>query len=195
MRIISGSGRGRRLHSPPNMRVRPTADRVKESLFNILSVLLGSFEGLRVLDIFAGTGSLGIEALSRGAVQAVFIDNHKGSVVLIEKNLGMLGFAGNARVLERDVLAGMRSLERKGAPFNLVFLDPPYRQGLAERTLGYLADSMLIDENSLVVAELSSGEAPPAVYGSLREFDRRVYGDTMILFFRRAHGEQPGLEP
>ncbi len=190
MRIIGGSARGRRLLSPPNLRIRPTADRVKESLFNILTVLLGGIEGLRVLDIFAGTGNLGLEALSRGAAQATFIDNHKGSVALIAKNLQTLGFNDKSHVLEKEALAGLRSLEKKEAPFDLVFIDPPYRQGLAERVLDYLAASELLDEDSLVVAEASSRETLPTVFGTLREFDRRVYGDTMLLFYRRASGEQ-----
>ncbi len=194
MRIISGSARGRRLHAPPNLRVRPTADRVKESLFNILITLLGDFDGLRVLDIFAGTGNLGMEALSRGAGHAVFIDNHKGSTVLITKNLAMLGFAERSRVLERDALAGLRMLEEREAPFNLVFMDPPYGQGLAEKALDYLAASALVGDESLVVAEVSSRETLPAEVGALREFDRRVYGDTALHFFRRdAAGKN--LEP
>jgi 16S rRNA (guanine966-N2)-methyltransferase len=185
LRIISGSARGHRLLSPPNLRIRPTADRVKESLFNILSVLLGGIERLRVLDIFAGTGNLGMEALSRGAAQAVFIDNHKGSVTLIAKNLRILGFEGRARVLEKDALAGLCYLEKKEAPFHLVFIDPPYRQGLAQRALEYLAVSALIDDNSVAVAEFSAKETMPTAFGNLREFDRRVYGDTMIAFFHK----------
>jgi 16S rRNA (guanine966-N2)-methyltransferase len=183
LRIISGSARGRRLLSPKNYRIRPTADRVKESLFNILSVLMGSFAGCRVLDIFAGTGSLGIEALSRGAAQAVFIDSHRESAALVAKNLQLLGFTDRGRVLESEALSALRSLEKKELTFSLVLIDPPYRQGLAERVLEYLAVSALIDENSLVVAEISSGEALPGAFGALREFDRRDYGDTAIVFF------------
>ena len=185
MRIISGSARGRRLLSPKNYRIRPTADRIKESLFNILSVLLGSFAGSRVLDIFAGTGNLGIEALSRGAAQAVFIDSHKESAALVAKNLRLLGFSDRGRVLESEALSALRSLGKQAATFSLVFIDPPYRQGLAEKVLEYLAASALIDEDSLVVAETSSDEVLPTAFGPLQEFDRRVYGDTAIAFFTR----------
>lgn len=186
MRIISGSARGRRLLSPKNYRIRPTADRVKESLFNILSVLMGSFAECRVLDIFAGTGNLGIEALSRGAAQAVFVDSHKESAALAAQNLRLLGFTDRGRVLESEALSALRSLEKRDSTFSLVFIDPPYRQGLAEKVLEYLADSALIDDNSLVVAEISSGEVLPTAFGALREFDRRAYGDTAIAFFRRS---------
>jgi len=184
LRVISGSARGRRLLSPKNYRIRPTADRVKESLFNILSVLMGSFAECRVLDIFAGTGNLGIEALSRGAAQAVFVDSHKESAALVATNLRLLGFTERGRVLESEALSALRSLEKREATFSLVFIDPPYRQGLAEKVLEYLAASALIDDNSLAVAELSSGEVLPTAFGALREFDRRVYGDTAIAFFR-----------
>lgn len=185
MRIISGSARGRRLLSPKDSRVRPTADRVKGSLFNIMQVLLASFAGFRVLDIFAGTGNLGLEALSRGAASAVFIDSHKESAALVEKNLKLLGFGDRGRVLEREALPALRSLEKRETPFNLVFVDPPYRQGLAEKVLEFLATSALIDARSLVVVELSSRELLPTEFGALREFDRRVYGDTAVAFFRR----------
>lgn len=185
MRIISGSARGRRLLTPKKFMIRPTADRVKESLFNILVVLKGGFDQYRVLDLFAGTGNLGIESLSRGAAQAVFIDNHKDSVILVAKNLRMLGFTDRSRVIEKEALAALRFLEKTETPFHLVFIDPPYRQGLAERVLKYLADSTLINESSLVIVEVSSGEILPTVFDNLKEFDRRTYGDTAIAFFQR----------
>jgi 16S rRNA (guanine966-N2)-methyltransferase len=188
LRIISGSARGRRLLAPKNSLIRPTADRVKESLFNILSVLIAGYDDCRALDIFAGTGNLGIEALSRGAANAVFIDSHKESVALVIKNLRMLGFADKGRVIERDAISALRSLEKREAPFRLVFIDPPYRQGLAERVLEYLAVSAMIDENSLVIAEMSSGELLPTAFDNLTQFDRRVYGDTAIVFFRLMPG-------
>jgi 16S rRNA (guanine(966)-N(2))-methyltransferase RsmD len=184
LRIVSGSARGRRLFSPKDARVRPTADRVKESLFNILQALPIRFTGCRVLDIFAGTGNLGLEALSRGAAFAVFIDSHKESAALVEKNLRLLGFSDRGRVLEREALSALRSLERREEPFQIVFIDPPYRQGLAEKVLGVLATSPLIDACSLIVVEFSSREVLPSEFGVLRMFDRRVYGDTAIAFFR-----------
>jgi len=187
LRIISGSARGRRLHPPKNSLIRPTADRVKEALFNILAVLQGDFDGCRVLDIFAGSGNLGLEALSRGAGYTVFIDSQKESATLVNKNLCICGFAERARVLESEALEALGYLERSEAPFRLVFIDPPYGHGLAEKALGYLACSRLIDEDSLVVVESSCKEALQNEYIGLRQFDRRVYGDTAIAFFRRTH--------
>ena len=191
MRIISGSARGRRLLSPKNSLIRPTADRVKESLFNILNGLIACYDNCRTLDIFAGTGNLGLEALSRGAAYAFFIDNHKESVALVIKNLRMLGFDDRGRVIEREALSALRSLDKMKAPFQLVFIDPPYRQGLAERVMQFLATSALIDGNSLVIVEISSNELLPTAFDNLREFDRRVYGDTAIVFFRRMPEENP----
>lgn len=188
MRIISGSARGRRLFTPKNSLIRPTSDRVKESLFNILNSLVAGYDGCRALDIFAGTGNLGIEALSRGASNAVFIDSYKESVALVIKNLRNIGFADRGRVIERDAIPALMSLENREPPFQLLFIDPPYRQGLAERVLEYLAVSSLIDERSLVIVEISAGEILPEVFDTLTEFDRRVYGDTAVVFFRRMPG-------
>jgi 16S rRNA (guanine(966)-N(2))-methyltransferase RsmD len=157
---------------------------VKEALFSILGSLMGTFSGCRVLDLFAGTGNLGIEALSRGAAEAVFVDNHRESVALVTRNLQTLGFAERSRVIENEVLAALRFLERTGGAFQLVFLDPPYRQGMASQVLERLAYSSLLDESSVVVVEYAAGEVIPAGFGALRGFDRRTYGDTSLAFFR-----------
>ena len=183
MRIISGSARGRRLLTPKGSHIRPTSDRVKESLFSILTVLLGNFSGRRVLDIFAGTGNLGIEALSRGASEAVFIDGNREAAALVKKNMDLAGFADRGRILHKEALAALKTLGKTEGPFGLVFLDPPYREGLSEKVLEFLALSELIDENSLIVAETAAREELPSEFCRLQEFDKRVYGDTAIAFF------------
>lgn len=188
MRIISGSARGRRLLAPKDYRIRPTSDRVKESLFNILTVLLNNFSGCRVLDIFAGTGNLGIEALSRGAADAVFIDDNREATALVQKNLILAGFADRGKILHKEALAALKSLEFKDGPFGLVFLDPPYRLGLSEKVLEFLASSRLVDAGTVIVAETAAREHLSANFGSLEEFDKRVYGDTAITFFMRKAG-------
>ncbi len=184
MRIIGGTAGGRKLTPPRGKRVRPTSDRVKEALFNILASLLGTLSDCRVLDLFAGTGNLGIEALSRGAAEAVFVDNHRESVALVTRNLRSLGFIERSRVIDKEVLVALRVLEKDGASFRLIFLDPPYREGIAIEVLDRLASSPLLDESSVVVVESATGEAIPACFGALREFDRRIYGDTSLAFFR-----------
>ena len=185
MRVISGSARGRKLIAPQGVRVRPTADRVKEALFSIILSREGSLAGRRILDLCAGTGALGIEALSRGAVEAVFVDNHQESAGVITRNLGTAGFAGKGRVLVREVLSALRELEVKGERFDLVFLDPPYGTGLTEKILSGLAGSRVLTDGALVVAEITSGEELASTFGVLQECDRRRYGDTAVAFFEK----------
>ena len=187
MRVISGSARGRRLLTPKDWHIRPTSDRVKESLFNILTALLGNFSGLRLLDVFAGTGNLGIEALSRGAAAAVFIDENREAVTLVKKNLELAGFADRSKVLQKEALSALKWLEKSEGPFGLVFLDPPYQVGLSEKVLEYLASAELIDESSMVIAETAAKEKLPSEFGRLQEFDKRVYGDTALSFFSLVH--------
>lgn len=165
------------------MRVRPTADRVKEALFSAIVSREGSLTGKRVLDLCAGTGSLGIEALSRGAGGATFVDNHRESAALIARNLELAGCGGKGRVLQREALTALRELAERGEGFDLVFLDPPYRQGLSAQLLDALAGSRLLGEGSLVIAEIATGEELPETFGPLRQCDRRRYGDTTVVLF------------
>lgn len=185
MRVIGGTARGRRLAAPRGERVRPTADRVKEALFSILTSLLGNLEGLRVLDIFAGTGSLGIEALSRGCREAVFVDSHRESAAVIRQNLTQLGLIDRSRVILKDADSAIQSLAGNTTPFQIIFLDPPYRLGLAEKVLTQLAASPFVAGETIIVAESDPGEHLPDSYGPLFQFDRRVYGDTALTFFQK----------
>ncbi|MCM0083653.1 16S rRNA (guanine(966)-N(2))-methyltransferase RsmD [Geomonas sp. Red32] len=191
MRIIAGEARGRTLHAPKNMRVRPTADRVKEALFSMLMSRLGEFDGMRVLDIFAGTGNLGIEALSRGSQYAVFVDSHRESAEIVKKNLELTHFTGKAKVVVQEAALALKNLERNEAPFHLVFLDPPYSEGHTERILEHLSHSPLVDGGTTVVAEFSAKEQIPTAFGRLQEYERRVYGDTALSFLTLTdRGEQ-----
>jgi len=182
MRVIAGEARGRNLIAPKSLRVRPTADRVKEALFSMLASRLGEFEGMRVLDIFAGTGNLGIEALSRGAAYAVFIDSHRESAEIIRKNLALTRYTDKAKVVVQDAAGALRLLARGEAPFHLVLLDPPYHEGHTENVLEILASSPLIDQGTTVVAEFSAKEDIPRSFGKLQETERRIYGDTALSF-------------
>jgi 16S rRNA (guanine966-N2)-methyltransferase len=180
MRVISGTARGRKLLSPQNQRIRPTADRVKEALFSILASRLGNWAGLRVLDLFAGTGSLGIEALSRGVDSAVFCDSHAESVRLVKDNLQRCSFTEQATVFQLDALRAVQQLERLSEHFDLVFLDPPYQE---EKTLtavlSALASGSLLNAGGLLVVE-TAGKAEPPLLEQLTLLDRRVYGDTAL---------------
>jgi 16S rRNA (guanine(966)-N(2))-methyltransferase RsmD len=153
---------------------------VREALFSIITARYGSFAGLSVLDIFAGTGGMGIEALSRGASSATFIDSSREAVQLVRKNLHELGLESVGRVVEKDALQALKLLQAEGARYDIVFLDPPYSRGLTVSSLNILASTSLIDCESLVVAEFSSRENIPAAIGHLSEVDRRIYGDTAI---------------
>jgi 16S rRNA (guanine966-N2)-methyltransferase len=183
VRVIGGSCRGRRLHTPRGLSVRPTSDKVKESLFNILAGTLGPLDGCAVLDIFAGTGNLGIEALSRGAKSAVFIDSSRESTTIISKNLSLTGFTDRSRIIFKDFCQALGILESSGEVFQLIFIDPPYQKGLIEKCLEQLQKSSVIDEQTVVVTEFSSREDIADCHGCLQQIDKRVYGDSALAFY------------
>ena len=167
--------------APKGQTVRPTADRVKESLFNILS---RNFSGMKVLDLFAGTGNLSIEALSRGADHAVLVDSSERSAAAIRENLRRLGFNERTEVWVMPVAQSLRSLARRNATFDYIFLDPPYDQELAGRTLEIIAQCNLLRDSGTLVVEHSAREAVKPLYGSLQLHDQRRYGDTLLSFYR-----------
>lgn len=183
MRVISGTAKGRRLASFKGEGIRPTADRVKESLFNIINSNFGPLDDKAVLDLFAGTGNLGIEALSRGAANTVFIDEGLKSVKVLKKNLDVCGFVDRSEIVQTSVESGIRLLSRKGYKFNLVFLDPPYEKGFVEKTLRGLIEEGILEYEAVVVAEHSVRERPSMEYDGLTFTDRRKYGDTEISFY------------
>ena len=184
MRVISGSARGRKLQSVTGEHLRPTGDRVKEALFSIIISREGTLAGKNVLDLCAGTGALGIEALSRGASQACFVDHNRESVDLISRNIKLTGFIEKGRVLAKEAHVALRELEERGERFQLVFLDPPYRKGITQQLLQVLSDSALLDDLALVVAEFATGEDIATTFGSLQECDRRRYGTASIAFYK-----------
>ena len=181
MRVISGTLKGKKLLSAKGLSLRPTSDRVRESIFDILQ---GKVEGLRVLDLFAGTGAMGIEALSRGAISAVFIENQESSLEILRKNLSACRMEAVTQVLAKEAEEGLRLLEGQGGSFELIFLDPPYGKGLVRRTLGRLAESRLWVPETLIVAEHSPAEEVEGVFPWER-VDFRKYGGTRISFFRK----------
>ncbi|MCZ7596402.1 MAG: 16S rRNA (guanine(966)-N(2))-methyltransferase RsmD [Hyphomicrobium sp.] len=183
MRIVGGSLRGRPIAGPQHEGLRPTADRVRESLFNILAHGVADFslEGARVIDLFAGTGALGLEAISRGAAFCLFVDSEAEARALIRNNIEKFGLTGVTRIFRRDAT----DLGPAGtmAPFSLAFLDPPYGQGLGERALASLAAGRWLVSGAIVVLEERAGISPALPTG-FAEFDRRAYGDTQVIFAR-----------
>src|ERR1700712_94777 len=182
MRVVGGRLKGRNLASPSSNEIRPTADRLRESLFNILVHAYGDpVEGARVLDLFAGTGALGIEAISRGAAFALFVDNGAEARALLRNNIEALGLGGVTKVFRRD--AGDLGPAHPVEPFALVFLDPPYRMKLAEKALASLRDGKWLAAGALLVVEEAKDAAFAAPDG-FEELERRAYDDTEFTFLR-----------
>jgi len=182
MRIVGGCLRGRMLAGPRSQFIRPTADRLRESLFNILAHAYGDpVSGARVLDLFAGTGALGLEALSRGAAFALFVDNSAEARALVRENIAALGVGGVTRILRRD--ATKLGLAQIHQPFSLAFLEPPYGQGLGEQALAAARLGGWLRPHALVVLEdaMSGKFLPP---DGFVELERRVYDDTELIFLR-----------
>ncbi len=180
MRIIGGRLGGRRLFSVKGTDTRPTSDPLREAVFNILS---GLVEGAVVLDLFAGTGALGLEALSRGADSAVFVDHDRRAAAVIRRNLEACGLTGRSRVIRWDAAQSLRPLASQPVPFSLIFMDPPYGGGLAAPALTHLHHVGRVADGAVVVVEHTAGEpmdAPPVFVAK----DRRRYGKTFVTFFR-----------
>jgi 16S rRNA (guanine966-N2)-methyltransferase len=182
MRIVGGRWRSRALVAPASRAVRPTADRLREALFNVLTHGYSDpVAGARVLDLFAGTGALGLEALSRGAAFAVFIDQSAPARALIRENVAALGAGGVSRIFRRDAtkLGSAHPL----APFSLVLLDPPYGQRLAEQALAAAREGGWLAPGALIVVEEAADAAFKAPAG-FEEIERRRYDDTQFVFLR-----------
>ena len=182
MRIVGGRLRGRNLAAPRSQAIRPTADRTRETLFNILAHAYGDpVGGARVLDLFAGTGALGLEAMSRGAAFALFVDDGAEARALIRANVEALGLGGVTRIFRRD--AAKLGPAHPVEPFSLVFLDPPYGEELAERSLASARDGGWLSPEALIVVEEAADAAFTAPAG-FDEIERRRYDDTELIFLR-----------
>jgi 16S rRNA (guanine966-N2)-methyltransferase len=181
MRVVGGTFRGRALASPQHEGLRPTSDRVRESVFNILLHGVPDFtlEGARVIDLFAGTGALGIEALSRGAAYCLFVEEAPEARALIRTNVEAMGLTGTTRIFRRDAtdLGPAGNME----PYALAFLDPPYGKGLGEKGLIALRDGGWLAPGAVVVLEERAGNAAGLPEG-FTELDRRTWGDTQVVF-------------
>jgi 16S rRNA (guanine966-N2)-methyltransferase len=178
MRIVRGSHGGRVLRAPHGVATRPTSEKVREAIFNILP----DVEGMQVLDMFAGSGALGLEALSRGAAHATFMDQAKPALAAVRQNLRELGLEDRATVLAGDAVT-LAARHVPASPWQLVFIDPPYRSDLAVRAVQTLAH---LAPGALVVIEHDRHNAPPDPLGSLVRTDQRRYGDTLVSFYRGA---------
>jgi 16S rRNA (guanine966-N2)-methyltransferase len=173
--VTGGFLGGRTLVAPTGRGVRPTTDRVREATF----ARLGALDAMRVLDLYAGTGALGIEAISRGAESVVFVEHARASLEALQRNLEALALTERVRVLRREAVAAIGELGRRGAYFDLVLLDPPYDQGEEERSLRALVSSGVLAPDALVVVERSRRHDLPPIEGLVLQDERR-YGDTLV---------------
>ncbi len=179
MRVITGIARGRKLKELPGMETRPTTDRVKESIFNIIQF---DVPGRKVLDLFAGTGQLGVEALSRGASSAVFVDARKDAANLVRENLKLTGFSETGRVVQGDALAFLRSCKEK---FDVIFLDPPYQTTLLDEALSAIAAIDILSKNGIIVCESAADRELPALEPPYEKGKDYRYGKIKLTVYRR----------
>jgi 16S rRNA (guanine966-N2)-methyltransferase len=182
MRIIAGVVGGRSIRAPRGLATRPTSDRVREAMFNILGP---PDPEARVLDLYAGAGALGLEAISRGAAGAVFVDKDSQAVRCVEENAAELGLTARVRVTRGEAVKALDKLEKAGERFAWVFVDPPYASGEYPKVLGALGEAALLADDGIVVVEHDRRHAPEDVYGALACSDTRRYGDTCVSFYRR----------
>lgn len=180
MRVIAGSVRGIRLKMVPGNHVRPTSDRVKETLFQVIGPY---FDGGWVLDLFAGTGALGIEAMSRGCDRAVFVDRSHASVRTVKENLQKTGFIERSEVYREDARSALRKLVRRGVRFRLIFLDATFREDLLKPTLRQIAAHSLLQEDGIAVAEHDARNPPPDQFATLRAYRRMSFGEGAITLY------------
>ncbi len=182
MRIVAGTAKGRVLATPKNADViRPTADRTRETIFNVLGQWC---DGLTVLDCYAGTGALGLEAVSRGATRAVLVDSGREALALCRQNVDALGFAEQVEIVAAPVEKGLAQLASRGLRFELVFSDPPYKLAAGTRVLEQLEALQLVGEGGVVVVEHARAEVLAQHVGCFHREDERRFGDTVVSIFR-----------
>jgi 16S rRNA (guanine966-N2)-methyltransferase len=183
MRVIAGKYKSRKLEAPPGMQTRPTSDRLRETLFNVVAPQIDDSVWL---DVFAGSGAIGIEALSRGARSVYFVESASAAARTVRKNLHTLGISEGAEVIERDAAVALRMLDSQAVACDFVFLDPPYRKmGDYEQVLGFLSQSQLLAPESQVIAEHDKHFDPGDEFGSLRRHRTLRQGDAVLSFYRR----------
>ena len=195
MRIVAGKYRSRILKSLKGNALRPTSDRLRETLFNVLGT---NVSGSRFLDVFAGTGAVGIEAISRGATQVVFIENHAAAATLIRRNLDSLEIQNGAQILLFDALRGLEKIAARhkptDAPFDFVFVDPPYAEKEQyDRVLGFLGAALFLSEGSLVIAEHRRTHELPQRVGRLMQTRILRQGDAALSFFEHRAAEPDAI--
>jgi 16S rRNA (guanine(966)-N(2))-methyltransferase RsmD len=182
MHIIAGKFKSRLIKMPRG--IRPTSDRVRESLFEILK---DRIQGVRFLDLYCGSGAIGIEAFSRGAKEVSFVDNNFNCMAMVKKNLALLGISGlsSINIYDKDAMRAFDEFDAKHIAFDIIFLDPPYYKDLAKNILIALSDYDILARNAIIIAEVYKKELLPDEAGRLKKFRTSRYGDTKLEFYKR----------
>ncbi|MBW7458246.1 16S rRNA (guanine(966)-N(2))-methyltransferase RsmD [Paenibacillus sepulcri] len=193
MRVIAGTAKGRALKAVPGMNTRPTTDKVKEAIFSMIGPY---FEGGWALDLFAGTGGLGIEALSRGADHAVFVDLEQSSIDVVKRNVQAAGFTEQAEIYRNESLRALKALAKRGTAFRIVFLDPPYKIRNMDVMMQSLSGLGLLSHGAVIVVEHDAGHTYPEAIDGFEQAKHSTYGDTAvtIYYYRHADGSTVQME-
>ncbi|GGG81176.1 16S rRNA (guanine(966)-N(2))-methyltransferase RsmD [Paenibacillus radicis (ex Gao et al. 2016)] len=181
MRVIAGAAKGRTLKAVPGMNTRPTTDKVKEAIFSMIGPY---FDGGVALDLFAGTGALGIEAWSRGVERTIFIDREKISIDIIRHNTEIAGMGSAAEIYRNDAERAIKLLEKRGIVFKLVFLDPPYRMIQMDELMTDLAQRSMLEEEAIIVVEHDAAHLYPEHIKQFEQLKQSKYGDTAVTIYR-----------
>lgn len=181
MRILRGMAKGRKLAAVKTKGIRPTRDNVKESIF---SMIQGHVEGKTVLDLFAGTGNLGLEALSQGAKKAIFVEKDRTCLRALMRNTDLCGLQGRTEIISLDAEVALRVLRRRTEKIDLVFIDPPYGSGYVDKSLRFINAHDMVNEGGIVVVEHSSAETPADQWKRVSLRKRKQHGDTVISIFQ-----------
>jgi 16S rRNA (guanine(966)-N(2))-methyltransferase RsmD len=182
MRVIGGTYRGRRLRTVSGLAVRPTSDRLRETLFNILAPRIA---GSRFLDICAGSGAVGIEALSRGAIKVAFVERSRAACSVIDANLNALGTEGNTSTLNRDAASALKRLEQESARFDVIFFDPPYASEVYDQVMTQLGSGVLLSDGAVVIVEHLAKTPPAPEYGTLQIIRNVKQGESALAFYEK----------
>lgn len=185
MRVISGEVRGRKLASFKGKKIRPASDKVRGAIFNIL---VSTFEGYKILDLFAGTGALGIEALSRGAKKVVFVENSPFALKILQKNIMLCKYEERSEIIKTSVERALKHLAKRSEQFDYIFLDPPYEKGMVEKILKMLSQLKILKEDGTIILKHSGRELPLEEYGNLTLLKQRKYGSEFVSFFSLRKG-------
>ncbi|KPU43963.1 ribosomal RNA small subunit methyltransferase D [Oxobacter pfennigii] len=181
MRIIAGDAKGRKLNTPNGTETRPTSDKVKGSIFNILG---SSIIDAKVLDLFAGTGNLGLEALSRGAQSSVFIDKSREAINIIKENVRLLKYDDLCYIYSNDAFSAIDILDKKGQQFDIIFIDPPYHKDIIPEILNKIMDSGILLKDGIIIAEHDNKDEIPHRIKHLALIKSSTYGDTTVSFYK-----------